>query len=118
MFAVARASTPLHGRTAAARHKRGTIFSFRLDQPATVTIVITTSGKCTRAKAGTRRNRRCARTVARLTRSAHVGLDKLPFSGRIRGRPLKPGDYRAVFAAASAGGSATPKTLHFRVVAR
>jgi hypothetical protein len=118
VFAVARATTPLQGRTAVVSRKRGTVFSFRLDQPATVTIVIRTSANCARTKAGTRRNRPCARMVARLTRSAHVGLNKLPFSGRIRGRPLKPGDYRAIFAATSAGGSSTPRTLRFRVVAR
>ena len=109
MFAVGRTSTPLQGRTAAASRKRGTIFSFRLDQPATVTMVITTSAKCPRAQAGARRKPRCARTVATLTRSALAGLNKLPFSGRIRGRPLKPGDYRAVFAATSAGGSSGPE---------
>lgn len=118
VFAVARTSTPLHGRTAAAPHKRGTTFLFRLDQPATVTIVITTSAKCARTEAGTRGKSRCARTVASLTRSARAGMNKLPFSGRIRGKPLKPGDYRAVFAASAASGSSDPKTLHFRIVAR
>jgi hypothetical protein len=118
VFAVARASTPLQGRTAAASRKRGTTFSLGLDQPANVTIVITTSAKCPRTKAGTRRNPHCTRTVARLTRSAHAGMNKLRFSGRIRGRPLKPDSYRAVFAATSAGGSSAPKTLRFRIVAR
>ena len=117
VFAVARMSTPLQGRTAAVPRKRGTTFLFRLDQPATVTIVITTSAKCAHTKAGTRGSR-CARTVARLTRSAHAGLNKLPFSGRIRGRPLKPRDYRAVFAATSAGGNSDPTSLHFRIVTR
>ena len=118
VFAVARGSTPVQGRTAAASHKRGTVFSFRLDQPGTVTIVITTSVNCRRTKAGTRRVPRCVRDIARLTRSAHAGLNKLPFSGRIRARPLKPGDYRAAFTATSASGSSDPKTLRFRIVAR
>jgi hypothetical protein len=117
VFAVARMSTPLQGRTAAAPRKHGTTFLFRLDQPASVTIVITTSAKCARTKARTRGSR-CARTVARLTRSAHAGLNRLPFSGRIRGRPLKPRDYRAVFAATSAGGSSGTKALRFRIVRR
>jgi hypothetical protein len=117
VFAVARMSTPLQGRTAAVPRKHGTTFLFRLDQPATVTIAITTSAKCAHTKAGTRGSR-CARTVARLTRSAHAGLNKLPFSGRIRGRPLKPRDYRAVFAATSAGGNSDPTSLHFRIVTR
>jgi hypothetical protein len=115
VFAVARTSTPLQGSTAAARRKRGTIFSFGLDQLATVTTVITTSARCRRTTPGQRPNLRCSRTVARLSRSAHAGLNKLPFSGRIRGRPLKPGDYRAVFAATDAGGSSAPKTIRFRI---
>jgi hypothetical protein len=53
-----------------------------------------------------------------LTRSAHPGFNKLPFSGRIRGKPLKPGDYRAVFAATSAGGNSAPNALRFRIVGR
>ena len=48
----------------------------------------------------------------------NAGFNKLPFSGRIRGKPLKPGDYRAVFTATSAGGTSDPKTLSFRLVAR
>jgi hypothetical protein len=114
VFAVAGTSTPLHGRTAAASRKRGTIFSFGLDQAATVTVLITTKTRCRH----THSKRRCARAIARLTRSAHEGVNKLPFSGRIQGRPLRPGDYRAVFTAASAGVSSTPKILRFRVVAR
>ena len=117
VFAVGPRSTPLRGRTAAASSKRGTTFLFGLDQPATVMIVITTSATCRRTTPGTGRNRRCARTVARLARSGHAGFNKLPFSGRIRGRPMRAGDYRAVFAATGAGGSSDPKTLRFRIVA-
>jgi hypothetical protein len=118
VFAVAPASTPLRARTAAALSKRGTTFLFGLDQPAIVTIVITTSANCGRAAGRTARNLGCLRTVARLTRSAHPGLNKLPFSGRIRGKPLKAGEYRAVFAATNANGSSAPKTLRFRIVPR
>jgi hypothetical protein len=106
VFEVARASTPVRGRTASASPKRGTVFSFRLDQPGTVTIVIRTRTRC------------CFRTVATLTRSAHAGVNRLAFTGRIRGRPLTPGEYRAVFVARNAGGSSAPRTLRFRIVAR
>jgi hypothetical protein len=118
VFAVARASTPLRGRTATARHKVGTMFSFRLDQPATVTVAITAGAKCPRTNSPTRRMRRCTRTVARLTRSAHGGLNKLRFSGRIRGKPLTPGDYLGEFVATSSGRSSARKTLRFSVVTR
>jgi hypothetical protein len=118
VFAVALRSTQLRGRTAAAPPKRGTTFSFGLDQAATVTIVITASAKCARTAIGTRRNLPCARTVARLTRRAHAGLNRLRFSGRIRGKPLKPADYDAVFAATSGGGTSDPRTLRFSIVRR
>ena len=118
VFAVARTSTPRQGRTASASHKRGTVFSFRLDQPATVTVVISANAACRRTTAATRGKSRCSETVATLTRSAHAGVNRVAFTGRIRGRPLKPGDYRAVFVATNAGGSSAPRTLRFRIVAR
>ncbi len=116
VFAAAPTSTPMRGRTAAASSRRGTTFQFGLDQPATVTVVITTSATCRRTTSKMGREHRCIRTVARFTRSAHAGFNKLPFSGRIRGKPLKFGDYRAVFTATSAGGTSDPKTLSFRLV--
>jgi hypothetical protein len=42
-------------------------------------------------------DRRCSRPVARLTRTARGGVNKLRFSGRLRGRPLNPGNYRVMF---------------------
>jgi hypothetical protein len=118
VFEAARTSTPLQGHTASASRKRGTVFSFRLDQPAMVTVVISTNATCRRTTGATHRKPRCSRTVATLTRSAHAGDNRLAFTGRIRGRALKPGDYRAVFVATNAGGSSAPRTLRFRIVAR
>jgi hypothetical protein len=118
VYAVAPISTPLRGRTAAARYKRGTTFLFRLDQPATITLVVTRTGRCRRPIPGTRRRSRCTRTVATLTRSAHAGLNKLPFSGRIRGTALAPGDYRAAFVAANSIGRSVTRALRFRIVRR
>lgn len=123
LFAPARKSTPLSGRTAR-RHPRGTTFSFALDQSATVRVKIQrrsggrrVHGVC---KPRRRTGPRCARytTRATLTRSAHAGTNKLPFSGRIRRRPLRPGRYRAVFIATDAASSSKPQTLAFRVTAR
>jgi hypothetical protein len=118
VFAVGATSTPLQGRTAAARPRIGTSFLFRLDQPATVTIVIEATADCPHSTPRTRPKLRCARTVATLTRSARTGFNKLPFSGRIRGKPLKPAHYRAIFVATRASRSSQPKTLHFRIVGR
>jgi hypothetical protein len=126
-FTVGPASTPLSGRSAARRHKRGTVFSFRLDQPATVRIAIQTRARGRRVgracRAETRRlrhNPRCTRTitVATLTRTAHAGLNKVAFSGRIRGRALKPGHYQAAFTATDSAGASPPKTLSFTIVQR
>jgi hypothetical protein len=104
-FAVARASTPLTGTAAAKRHKRGTVFSFRLDQAATVKIVIKT-------KAGGRLTR------GTLNRVARSGLNKVAFSGRIGKKALRAGRYTAAFTAVDSAGASPTKTLSFRVVAR
>jgi CSLREA domain-containing protein len=135
VFAVAASSTPRTGHTAAThhhpgkakRHHRGTVFSFRLDQPAAVKIAIqrVTSGRrvghsCRQASHKLRHKRRCTRTVtiATLTRSGHVGSNKVAFSGRIGRKALKPGRYRAVFSATNAAGKSAPQRLTFTIVKR
>jgi hypothetical protein len=118
VFTVAPRSTPVRGSTAALRHKRGTTFLFGLDQAATVTVVIGTTGRCQRTGPAARRERRCAQPVATLIRRAHAALNKVPFSGRIHGRALKPGDYHATFTATNNLGRSSPRTLRFRVVGR
>lgn len=127
VFAVGPASTPLTGRTAAARHKRGTVFSFRLDRAATVKIAIQTKARGRRVgrvcKPDSRRLRakpRCTRTVtlATLTRTAHAGVNTVAFSGRISGKALRPGRYQAAFTAADAAGSSPAKALGFTIVKR
>jgi hypothetical protein len=126
-FAAARVSTPLTGLTAAKRHPRGTVFAFTLDQAATVKIAIRTKvlgrragGKCRPATHRLRTRPRCTRTitVVTLARSAHPGTNKVPFSGRVRRRALKPRSYQARFVATTRAGAATPKKLAFRIVRR
>ena len=106
----------------------GTSFRFRLSALASVRVTITHSAK------GLRRGRRCVAPTKKLTR-AHArrctrtltvvaltranmrpGADVIPFSGRIGGRPLHPGAYRAVLSASNAGGRSTPVPLTFTVV--
>jgi len=127
VFAVGKSSTPLTGHTSAARHKRGTVFSFDLDQAATVTIAIRTrkpgrrvGRRCVPPSKHLRRKRPCTRTVtvARLTRSAHPGFNKVAFSGRVHREALRPGRYQAVFRAADAAGTSKASTLSFRIVKR
>jgi hypothetical protein len=67
-----------------------------------------------------RRKRRCTRTLAigTLTRSGHVGLNRVSFTGRIGGKALKPGRYRAVFTAIDTAGKSAPRSLSFTIVRR
>ena len=125
-FSAAKRSTPLTGHTAR-RHKQGTVFSFRLDQPATVKIAIQTSRpgrrvgrRCKPDSKRLRGKRRCIRTVTIVTlvRSGHAGINKVAFSGRVRGKALRPGRYQAVFTAVDAAGSSQPRRLRFTIVKR
>jgi hypothetical protein len=127
IFTVGPSSTSLTGQTAAKRHKQGTVFSFQLQQSATVQVALQARtpgrrvGRGCRAASRRLRNRpRCTQaiTIATLTRSAHVGLNKVAFSGRIAGKALKPGRYQAVFTAIDSARSAPPSTLSFTVVKR
>ncbi|MDX6697475.1 MAG: hypothetical protein QOE65_872 [Solirubrobacteraceae bacterium] len=106
VFAPAARSTPLTGRTAArGRAARGTTFAFALDQDAQVRVAI----------ARIVGRRRIA--VATLTRAARAGLNHIAFTGRVRGRALAPGRYRATFTASTAGGISPGRALRFTVVA-
>jgi hypothetical protein len=62
--------------------------------------------------------RTCQRftTVVTLTRNAKKGLNAVPFSGRIRGKALAPGRYRAVFTPRSGRVAGKAKTVAFRIV--
>ena len=116
------------GRTAlVARTPKGTTFVFKLSAAATSRIEIerklpgrrkgkrcvaprkTLKKKCTRyVKAGT------------LTRKkTKAGTNKVPFTGRLGRRALKPGTYRATLTASTASGlRSKPLRLTFRVVKR
>jgi phosphodiesterase/alkaline phosphatase D-like protein len=123
VFRVGRSSTAPGGRisrTAAT----GTVFSFDLDQPAVVgiTFIREESGhrigkSCVVGRRGAGKPACVRSSVAMmLGRRARNGLNRLLFTGRVRGRALSPGAYRAVFIAESLAGSSTPSTISFRVV--
>jgi uncharacterized delta-60 repeat protein len=127
IFRVGSSSTPLTGQASTKRHNRGTTFVFRLDQAATVKIAIQVKargrhvGRSCRANSRRLRHKpRCTRTitVVTLVRSAHAGLNKVPFSGRIRGKALVPGRYQATFTALDSAGTSLSKTLSFTIVSR
>jgi hypothetical protein len=124
VFRVGAQSTPLAGLRARSV-PRGTTFSFRLDQPAVVTVLVQQKlpgrrvGRvCKRPTHGLRKRPRCTRLVTKATlqRNANVGLNRIAFSGRIRGRALPPGRYRAAFTAANTAGTSGPSALSFRIV--
>ena len=126
VFAAGSALTPLTGSTSLLR-KRGTVFSFTLDRPASVAALISrvqpgrrVHGGCVAPRKVFAHKPRCTRstTVARLTRTGHAGPNKLAFSGRLKGRVLRPGSYQARFVATNATGPSAPATISFSIVAR
>jgi virginiamycin B lyase len=94
-------------RRAFAVGRRGTRFSFRLDQAASVRVRIQ------RKLSGGRLRKRGA-----LKRAGRAGANRIRFRGRVSGRALRPGRYRAVFTAANAAGRSAPRAVAFRIVAR
>jgi DNA-binding beta-propeller fold protein YncE len=125
VFAVGVAATPVTGATTARRPRRGTTFSFRLDQAATVTIALRTQAPgrrvgrlCKPESPKLHTKRHCIRTVAvgTITRTAHAGLNKVVFSGRVGRKPLSSRRYQAVFIATDSAGSSAPQTLIFTIV--
>lgn len=126
-FAVGSVSTPLRGRTAAARGRqripRGTVFGFRLNRAASVRIAVNrigagrrSAGRCRKPTPALRRKPACDLTVATLFRAARSGANKVPFTGRIKGAALPPGSYRAVFTATGSGKVSRRVTVAFRIV--
>ncbi len=106
-FRVGPANTPI-----AARAKRGSTLSFRLSEAATVRIAIErpakgrrSKGKCRKPSRRLRRAKRCTRwaKVRTLTRrNRPAGANRIKFTGRFRGKALKPGRYRASITATNA----------------
>jgi hypothetical protein len=106
----------------------GTRFRFTLSAAAKVQIAMTGSlpglrsgGRCVAATAKLRRAhaKRCTRTVkaGTLTRANEPrGADSVAFSGRIGGRALAPGKYRAMLRASNANGTSASVMLTFTVV--
>jgi hypothetical protein len=86
----------------------GTTVRFGLSEAASATFKVV---RC--------ENRRCTsrRTVGSIGRTAHAGLNRFAFTGRVRGRRLRPGSYRLIAQARdAAGNSSSVETLRFRVL--
>ena len=88
------------------RERKGTTFSFRLNEPATVTLTFTQrlhGHKVTRGM---------------LSVSGHTGKNRIHFKGRISAsKKLRPGRYRLVLTATNAAGqSPTSPSISFTIV--
>ena len=124
-FTPGGSSTPLRGR-AAARPKRGTVFSYRLDESGTMRIAVQrampgrrSGGRCRKPSRRLRRKPACTRWVTQhtLTRTSHAGVNRVPYTGRVRGKALRPGRHRALFTATAPGfAPSAASTVKFRVV--
>jgi hypothetical protein len=125
------ATAARHGRK---KVKRGTRFRYRLSEAAKVTITIQRKLPGRRVKRGngafrktvcakpTRKNhkkRRCTRykRAGTIRVNGNAGANTTPFTGRFRGKALKPGRYRATIVATDAqGAKSKPKRLSLRIV--
>jgi hypothetical protein len=117
------------GSIARKRPPLGTRISYTLSEPATLRFAVQraragrkVSGRC---KAVTRRNRKRARCTrfatlrGSFTHSGQTGTNSFRFSGRLRGKKLRPGHYRLVVVATDAArNKSKPKRAKFRVVLR
>jgi Domain of unknown function (DUF4394) len=111
---------------AATRVPRGTTFRFALSEPARVRISFArktagrrVGGRCLAATRARRSRPKCTRYVAvgSISASRGAGRGTLKFSGRIGGRALKPGSYRASLTATDAAGQRSAvRTVQLRVV--
>jgi Ca2+-binding RTX toxin-like protein len=105
----AQAGPPAAGSTPATPKAKaapvGTVLRYRLSEAATVTVDVLSS--------------KGTRFLTRLTRRAKAGARSLAFSGRVKGRTLKPGSYRLrVRATDAAGNRSAARTVRFKVVRR
>jgi hypothetical protein len=125
IFVVGPNNTPV-----AAKAKRGSTLSFTVNERSTATIRIQkprkgrrSEGKCRKPTRKNRKGKRCKRWVkaaATLTRK-NVGPGKvsIKFTGRIRGKALKRGRYRASITLTDAAkNKAKPRNATFRIVKR
>lgn len=132
-------STPVRGQTgiraavrvrasssgiASARVPVGTTFTFKLTLDASVTVDIQKKKagrlkkrtKCVKPSGKLKSKPKCSLSVAKLFRTSKAGVNKLPFTGRIKGKALKPGKYQAVFTARDSAGTSKTAKVNFTIV--
>ncbi|MGI8946310.1 MAG: hypothetical protein ACR2GL_08750 [Thermoleophilaceae bacterium] len=110
------------------RARRGTSFRYRLSEPARVRFAIArlvrgyrVGGRCRRQRRSSSRRRPCRRVVrvGGFSQRGQAGRNRRRFGGRLRGRRLRPGIYRATLRARDvAGNRSRPRRVGFRVLRR
>ena len=108
------------------RVRKGSSLRFTLSEAATTTIVIARAApgrkvgrRCKRPTPANKRRSRCKRyrTVATLRRNSFQGANSVAFSGRIAGKKLAVGSYRATVTATDTAGNASKAAMaSFKVV--
>ena len=104
------------------------MFSYTLENAGTMKIAIQrampgrrSGGRCRKPSRRLRRKRACTRWVTQhtLTRTSHPGVNRVPYTGRVRRKALRPGRHRAVFTATAPGFTRSAAlTVKFRIVRR
>jgi Tol biopolymer transport system component len=108
---------------------RGTRVSFRLSEPGTVRFKVERAGKgrkkgrkCVAPNRHNRRARRCTRyrlLKGPFATTGDPGLNSFRFTGRLRGKKLRPGRYRLLMVARDTfGNKSKAKRPKFRIVRR
>jgi hypothetical protein len=115
----------LLARPARVRRGRPVAFRFGLDEAAAITLEIRRArpgrrvgAACRKPSAGNRKRSRCTRyvRVATVTATGTAGANTVTFSGRVRGRALPAGRYRARLTATDgAGNRSAAHVIAFRV---
>ena len=114
------------GGPIAARVTRGTKVSYTLSEAGTATFTVKQAlpgrkkkSKCVKPTRKNRKAKKCTRlvTIGSFTRPSTKGRNSFTFTGRIRGKGLKPGSYRLVLVAKDAAGNKSKaQTVTFKVV--
>jgi Thrombospondin type 3 repeat len=126
-FGVGSGSTSTGGLTSAADVPVGTVFTFRLRRAQRVVIQIQrratgrkVKGKCRKQTKRNRHKRKCTRWTNvkghKLNRIGHEGRNRVAYTGRVRGKALKPGRYRAVFRTKVGKRLSKPRSVKFKIV--
>jgi hypothetical protein len=117
------------GGSVATRAPVGTRVSYRLSEPAVVKFTVERAArgrkrgsKCLAPTKKRRKLRRCTRYVrlrGSFSRQSKTGLNRFRFTGRLRGKKLRPGRYRLVLVATDAAKNGSKaKRAKFRIVRR